>query len=139
MRINATGAGHQSRMHHPCQRNALLAARRSRKAVTGQTPTGVEGHSETVHRLAPKQSLKAHLGGHHVHRLGLFEERSGVKPIGADLDAGVLQIPTAEMAACPAANHVRMHLHHHGAIRMIPQGSLQHLLKLLLTSLSEGD
>ena len=56
----------------------------------------------------------------------LLQQRSGMETIGADADAGMVQIAAAEMTAGPTSDHIRVDLDQHRAVRVIPQRRLQH-------------
>ena len=90
--IDAAAAPHQGGMHQGLKVGALASPNRSLASVVGQPPAAIEGHAEAMHRAPPEQGLKAHLGGHHIHRLGALQQGGGVPTIGAEPDARMLQI-----------------------------------------------
>ena len=99
---------------------------RRRQPIQRQAPAGIKRHPEAMHRPVPEQRLKPHLGGDHVHRTGPLQQRSGMETIGADADAGVVEITAAEMTTGPTSDHIRVDLDQHRAVRVIPQRRLQH-------------
>ena len=139
MGVHTAGAGHQRRMHQGLQRHGQSPTERSPQTIPGQPPAGIERHAEAVHGSAPEQCFKAHLGGDHIHRLGLLQQPGGMQAVGADPDAWMLQILSPEMAPGPAPDHIRMHLHHHQAVRVVPQGLLQHPAETLRRGQPEAD
>ena len=127
--IDAVAAPHQGGMHQGLQAGALASPNRGLASVVGQPPAAIERHAEAVHRAAPKQGFKTHLGGDHIHRPGPLKQPSRMAAVRTDANAGLSQIFGAEMPPGATSNHIRMHLQHHRAVRMLIQSGLKHPLK----------